>query len=177
MIYALRPLVTRTARFSSKGEGPMNVERDLQRVKIAHLDLSDFATVTTGTTVAQVLQIMRQKRLSAVLILRCERLVGIFTERDVLTRVADDPASWERPVDEYMTGDPKTASPDESVGQVLRFMNAGHYRNMPVIEDDGRPLGNLTHHALIRFLTDHFPREIYNLPPDPDLIPRTREGA
>ncbi len=155
----------------------MKVERDLQEVKIAHLDLTDFATVPQGTKVGQVLKLMRQKRLSAVLIVGQEGLVGIFTERDVLTRVADDLASWEQSVDNYMTPDPKTALPEETVGQVLRFMNAGHYRNMPVLKEDGEPLGNLTHHALIRFLTDQFPHEIYNLPPDPDLIPRTREGA
>jgi hypothetical protein len=38
-------------------------------------------------------------------------------------------------------------------------------------------VGNLTHYAILRFLSDRFQQEIYNLPPDPDQVPRAPEGA
>ena len=76
-----------------------------------------------------------------------------------------------------MTSNPQVLTVDDTVSEALSLMSGGHYRNVPVLSESGQIVGNLSQHAVIRFLTDHFPREIYNLPPDPELIPRTREGA
>ena len=156
----------------------MNLVEDLRDARISHLDLSGAVQVSGGSTIGEVLAGMREARASAALIVgESGRLEGIFTERDVLLRVADDPACLKLPVREMMTPDPQTVSPDDTAGHALHFMREGHYRNVPVLGADGRVVGNLSQHGIIRFLTDHFPREVYNLPPDPELIPRTREGA
>ena len=155
----------------------MSIERDLHDVNISRLDLSNFAVVQTNTSVAAVLRMMREDRTSAVLVKEEGKLVGIFTERDVLTKVTDQPATWKQPVETIMTPNPQTVSPNEPVSSALGLMNSGGYRNMPVLDEDGNIVGNLSHPAIINFLTDRFPREIYNLPPDPDIIPQTREGA
>ncbi len=156
----------------------MNLVEDLRDERISHLDLSGSVQVSGDPTVAEVLAAMRDARASAALIVGEEgRLEGIFTERDVLLKVADDPARLAAPVRELMTPDPQTVSPDDTAGHALHFMREGHYRNVPVLDGQGRVVGNLSQHAVIRYLTDHFPREVYNLPPDPELIPRTREGA
>ncbi|MFH1570832.1 MAG: CBS domain-containing protein, partial [Gemmatimonadota bacterium] len=117
-------------------------------------------------------------RVSAVLVRRPDgSLAGIFTERDVLLRIVDEPATWGRPVDEFMTPDPQVLTPEAPVSRALELMNAGHYRNVPVVTADGRVVGNLSQHALIRCLTDRFPRQTYNLPPEALRVARTREGA
>lgn len=150
----------------------------LQNARIAHLDLSGYVRVPQGASVADTLARMREHRATAALVEDGERrLVGIFTERDVLLKVVGDPARLRLDVDEVMTRRPQTVAPEDTAGHALRFMNSGHYRNVPVLDADRRIVGNLSQHAVIRFLTDHFPREVYNLPPDPELIPRTREGA
>jgi CBS domain-containing protein len=155
----------------------MSIVRRLQEEKIARLDLSGFEKVGAGTLVSEVLKRMRARRVSAVLVESQGRLVGIFTERDVLTKVVDAPALWEEPVEAVMTAGPQTISPDQPISDALRLMNAGHYRNVPVLDAQGRIAGNLPQHEVIRFLTDQFPQEIYNLPPDPERIAQTREGA
>ena len=156
----------------------MTVEIDLQQQRVAHLDLTSFAAVKTGTKVREALVRMRRSRVSAILIQNeGNGLIGIFTERDVLLKVADNPSGLDQVVDELMTADPQTVSPDTSVGHALQLMNAGDYRNVPVRDKSGAVIGNLSQQAMITFLTDHFPREIYNLPPDPEMIPTTREGA
>lgn len=156
----------------------MNLVEDLRDERISHLDLSGSVQVSGDPAVAEVLAAMREARASAALIVGPEgRLEGIFTERDVLLKVADTPARLKVPVRELMTPDPQAVSPDDTAGHALHFMRAGHYRNVPVLDADGRVVGNLSQHGIIRFLTDHFPREVYNLPPDPELIARTREGA
>ena len=156
----------------------MRVEIDLQQQFVAHLDLTSFATVKTGTKVRDALVRMRRSRVSAVLVLNEEDgLIGIFTERDVLLKVADSPPALDNAVDDLMTADPQSVTANTSVGHALQLMNAGDYRNVPVLDESGGVIGNLSQQVMIRFLTDYFPREIYNLPPDPEMIPKTREGA
>ena len=156
----------------------MNLVEALRDERISHLDLSGSVQISGDPTVAEVLAALREARASAALIVdEGGRLEGIFTERDVLLKVADDQARLTAPVRELMTPDPQAVSPDDTAGHALHFMREGHYRNVPVLDGDGRVVGNLSQHAVIRYLTDHFPREVYNLPPDPELIPRTREGA
>jgi CBS domain-containing protein len=110
-------------------------------------------------------------------VLKNGRLVGIFTDRDVLKKVVDAPLTWDQPIERLMTRDPETVRPEEGVGEALQPMIAGHYRNVPVVAADGTLCGNLTHHAIIKFLSDRFPQEIYNLPPEPELAAKARDGA
>ena len=164
---------------SSEKDGAfMALGQDLQTEKISHLDLSDFALVRSQSTLAEALEAMRREPTSCVLVEDGRgKLAGIFTERDVLVKVVDAPSLWGLPVDGFMTVEPETVLPDDPVEKALRMMNAGHYRHVPVLDEEGKIVGTVTHSILIRFLTDRFPREIYNLPPDPQLIPNTREGA
>ena len=156
----------------------MRLVQALQEARISHLDLSGSVRVRPGAAVGDVLARMREARATVALVEdKKKRLVGIFTERDALLKVADNPAALSFAIDRLMTANPRVVSPDDRVGAALHFMNEGHFRNVPVLDATGRIVGNLSQHAVIRFLTDHFPREVYNLPPDPEQISRTREGA
>ena len=150
---------------------------DLEGEVVSHLDLSDYAAVGPDQTVAQVLQRMRQEQLSAVLVVDEGKALGIFTERDVLMRVAGAPATWSDPIQQHMTTEPIGVGPGDSLLDAVRRMNEGHFRNLPVLDEEGKPLGNLSQWSVIRYLTDRYPRDVYNLPPDPEAIPQTKEGA
>jgi len=56
-------------------------------------------------------------------------------------------------------------------------MNEHRVRNLPVLDDTGKVIGNLTHYALIKFLADQFPESVYNLPPDPNRTAGHRVGG
>jgi len=56
-------------------------------------------------------------------------------------------------------------------------MDQERFRNVPVIDDQKRVIGNLTHYAIIKYLADRFPESVYNLPPIPDRVTRKRDGA
>jgi CBS domain-containing protein len=92
-------------------------------------------------SVSDAVQLMRQGKVGAVLVVREGRLVGIFTERDAVYRVmaADrDPRATR--LAEVMTPDPKTVSPDDTFGYALLLMHDNGFRHAPVVED-GRPVG------------------------------------
>ena len=151
---------------------------DFQREKISRLDLTTYVVARTGASIGQTLALMREHRVSAVLVEdEAGRVLGIFTERDVMLKVAGETTALGQPVDTVMTQQPQTLAPDDTVGDALRLMHEGHYRNVPVIDAADHVVGNLSQQALITFLTDRYPREVYNLPPESDMIPQTREGA
>jgi CBS domain-containing protein len=104
-------------------------------------------------------------------------LVGIFTDRDILRRVVDAAETWNHPIEEVMTPTPLTVNSTDSADTALNLMNERHFRNVPVLDETGAVIGNLTHYAIVKYLADHFPESVYNLPPDPDRVARNRDGA
>ena len=170
----------------------MSLQTDLKSEKVSHLAVSGFAQVGLGTSVRDTLARMRADRRVVCLVVeegaaaggggqaedsRQTRLVGIFTERDVMRKVIDVPGMLERPVDEVMTTDPITVGPDASAADALRLMERNHFRNLPIVDGSGRLLGIMTHQAIIDYLADRYPVEVLNRPIDPERFPRKAEGG
>ncbi len=92
-------------------------------------------------TVREAARKMRTRRVGAVLITRNGRLEGIFTERDMVSRVVaagHDPDATR--LAEVMTRNPDTIPPHATAIEALRRMNDGGYRHLPVV-DRGRVVG------------------------------------
>lgn len=92
-------------------------------------------------TVAETAAEMKARQVGAIVIVDGDTLVGIFTERDALYRVAAaglDPQAT--PISEVMTTEPTTVHPDKRFDDALGLMHAGKFRHVPVVED-GRVLG------------------------------------
>jgi CBS domain-containing protein len=100
-------------------------------------------------TVAEAARRMRDGNVGAILVVLEGRLLGIFTERDLLVRVVAagrDPAVVR--LREVMTQEPATVAPDETFGYALLLMYEKGFRHVPVV-DDGRPIGVVSaRHAL-----------------------------
>jgi len=93
------------------------------------------------TTVAKAAQLMAKKNVGALMVVVDGKLVGIFTERDVVTRVVAlglDPAATT--VASVMTPDPISVTPDEVFGRALLLMHDHSFRHVPVVEN-GKPVG------------------------------------
>lgn len=93
---------------------------------------------------------MSEGRIGAIPIIEGERLVGIFSERDLMTRVvvAGRDALATR-VEEVMTHKVVTASLDESVERCLEKMQRAGCRHLPVVQD-GRVIAMLSMRDLLR---------------------------
>lgn len=155
-----------------------SVESELLTAPIQQLDLSDYCIVTADTSVQDTIERMRVMRQNcAIIIGKGTHIVGILTDRDVLRRVVTKPETWSQAVETVMTPSPDTISLEASAGDALEMMNEGHYRNVPVVNRHGVIAGNVTHFAILKFLTDHFPQAVYNLPPDPTNYAQDRDGG
>ena len=132
--------------------------------------------VEAGATVREVFALLKQRNTGSVLICEDRRLLGIFTERDVLRLMARR-ASIDVPIETVMVSTPATTSVESTVGEAIRVMFSGGYRRLPVVDVDGAVIGVVKVSRVVRFLVEHFPEAIYNLPPVPDPIMQEREGS
>lgn len=144
---------------------------------ITRLDLSYYCTVPAGTPVTDVIEQMRASKRNCVLVTQENRLVGIFTDRDVLRKVVDRPDLWGNPIEDFMTSTVQKVAADTHAADAMALMDLNQVRNIPVVGANGEVVGNFTYYAVVRFLADTFPADIYNRPPEPKRFARRRHGA
>ncbi len=123
------------------------------------------------TTVQAAVAHMVSGRQPGVLVVDAEgRLSGIFTERDLLTRVVGagrDPAVT--PLSAVMTSDPEALSPRDRVCYAVNRMSVAGYRTIPLLDESRRPIGVVTVHDFIKWLAHLFPEAVLNLRPGDEL--------
>lgn len=134
---------------------------------ISDLPLRDPIVVRAKSTVADAVKSMNDHHTGCVLVERDGQLIGIFTERDVLTKDFFRVDSHTVAVESVMTRDPETLEPDNSIAFALNKMSVGGYRHIPIVEG-GRPVGVLSVRDVVDFLVDLFPEDVLNLPPHPN---------
>jgi len=129
-----------------------------------------------GESIRRVLRLLKEKNTGAVLLCREQRLVGIFTERDVLRVLADD-VPLDQPVETVMVANPVTLRPKDTLARAIALMSAGGFRRLPIVDRQGRVVGLLKASGVLRYLVEHFPKVIYTLPPAPHHHSQARDGA
>jgi CBS domain-containing protein len=80
------------------------------------------------------------------------RVLGIFTERDVLTKVTRDRALLSRPVSEVMTPDPVVLDEDASILVAINYMAVGGFRHIPLVADDGTLRGIVSGRDILAYV-------------------------
>ena len=119
-----------------------NFEQRLVVGRLAGLASQPPVTVAGDTPVAQALETMRSGGLDAVLVVNGHRLMGIFTERDALLKLAGRSLAGITVAD-VMTPDPVVLRADDTVAVAINKMAVGGFRHIPLVED-GRPTGIVT---------------------------------
>jgi len=155
----------------------MDLAKNLKIECVSRLHPKPPLKIGPDKTVAEAVDMMRRDRVGCVLVCEGERVVGIFTERDLLRRVLAAGKPLTVRLAECMTTHPVVVSPKEAIGAAVRRMEEGGYRHLPVVDHLGRPQGVLSVKRIVHYLVEHFPSTVYNLPPDPDAVPLEPEGA
>jgi CBS domain-containing protein len=105
--------------------------------------------------------------------------VGIFTERDVVTRVVAQEIDVDHvQMQEVMHPDPDSLGMEDELVYALHQMSLGEYRPLPVVDDQRRPVALVSMQDIIGYLLAFFPQEGFNFPPSPaHRIAPARDGA
>jgi CBS domain-containing protein len=119
-----------------------------------------LVTLSTRDTVRTAVELMAERRIGAVPVVEKGKLVGIFTERDVVTRVVKaGRAADKTALAKVMTPDPETLTPDDTVREALDRMRDGHFRHLPVV-NRGRLVGIVSIRDLYQSVIDQMGADI-----------------
>ena len=139
--------------------------------------------VRPSTSVFDAVHLMNQKKMGCVCVTEVtpgkpERLVGIFSERDVLRKVVEQGLDVRKTlVSQLMTRDPETLTPQDKIAFALNKMHVGGYRHIPLVEN-GVLVGIISIRDIADFLVALFPDGVLNVPPEPSLgIPTRPDGG
>ncbi len=176
MSFAPNPRRRPTPPVPPLGLYPMELSRNLKVDSVSRLEPTAPRTIDAAATAAAAVAAMREWGTGCLLVTGSGRVVGIFTERDLLTRLLAPGRSLDVPMRVCMTADPVTVSPKDSVRTAVKRMQKGGYRHLPVVDESGRPVGVLSARRVVHYLVEHFPALVFNLPPEPDRYPHAPEG-
>lgn len=109
-----------------------------------------LVTVSKHATVMEAVQIMDRESIGAVAVVQGNRLIGMFSERDLMLRVVSARQDPERTlVGDVMTSPVETIHRGSSADEALKVMLEKHIRHLPIVDRDGALSGMISMRSLL----------------------------
>ena len=143
--------------------------------KVSVLPTDDYVVVSPFTPLAQAIEAMKNDEGGCVIVSDDGRVAGIFTERDLLTKVLGEDADLNSPIKDWMQAQVETLTPEATIGEAVRLMNDRSFRNIPIVKD-GELHGSISVFDIITYLAECYPKATMNLPPLPQVMDTTDGG-
>ena len=133
--------------------------------------------VKINTTIREVIELYNKNRTGSVLVYdKREKIIGIFTERDLLQKILNKGISLDETIEPYISKPVKTVDSRTTLGETIKMMTEGGFRHLPVVEGE-RAVAVLSCGTLIRHISEVYPGAVFNLPPKFDQKFDTPHGA
>ncbi len=120
---------------------------------IGEMMAREVLSVAPEDTIGEAAEKMVDRGVGSAVVLDFGRLIGIFTERDLLRAVADRVHSSEARVREWMTADPITVGPETPAEDAARTMLDNGFRHLPVVEGE-RAVGIVSIRDVARWISE-----------------------
>jgi CBS domain-containing protein len=163
-------------RVSERPEEKTDAPRRVRRESVSQLQTADFVCVEPATPLLEAVERMKEDEGGCVIVCQEGRIVGIFTERDLITNVIGEQVDTSAPVSTFMTPAVETLSFEATIGDAVALMNQKGYRNIPLVRE-GQLSGSISVFDVITYLAESYPKETVNLPPVPAQVMDTQEGG
>jgi CBS domain-containing protein len=135
------------------------LEKSLTEETVEAIESRPFRAVRPDLPIHAALKALVGLEIACLLVSEDERLLGVFTERDVLDKVAGRYEEIkDRPVSEVMTPEPVFAYETDSAGAALSVMAVSGFRHVPVLDVDDKIVGIVSPPRVTAFLQQHFGR-------------------
>lgn len=120
-----------------RADAAQGLARSVMEDNLSELE-QEFLGISSDTPAIDAVTRMKDAHVGCALVIDNGKLVGIFTERDVLNKLAGKRAvAPNTPVKELMSPNPDTLRETDSVATALSRMSLGRYRNIPIRKTDG----------------------------------------
>ena len=109
-----------------------------------------LVTVSPDATVMEAVRIMDKESIGAVAVTQNHCLIGMFSERDLMSRVVSERQDPERIlIQDVMTSPVETIHRDSPADEALKLMLEKHIRHLPIVDRDGRLAGMISMRSLL----------------------------
>ena len=131
------------------------VERGLLKDRISDLLPKKPICVTSTTPAGEVLKLMNEQGIGCCFVIDGgESIVGVFSERDALLRLGNQASEqWDTPISQFMTPNPESLKESAKIAFAVHQMDLGHYRHLPILDDEEKAVGVISVRDILRYLT------------------------
>jgi len=151
--------------------------RKAREDKVTSMETDDYVCITPATPLSEAIETMKQDEGGCAIVCAEDgSVVGIFTERDLLTKIVGQDADMAAPVRNWMSPVVATLTPDSTIGAAVGIMNEKGYRNIPLVKN-GKLVGSISVFDVISYLAESYPKTTMNLPPNPDQVMDSTDGG
>ncbi|MGI9519105.1 MAG: CBS domain-containing protein [Pirellulaceae bacterium] len=142
------------------GEYDDPLEQALVEEELGAIRHEPFATIPPETTVREALDKLAGMHIACLLVAENDRLLGVFSERDVLSKVAlEFDQLKDQPVSDVMTSDTIYVYETDSAVAALTVMSLCGYRHVPVLDLNDNLVGIVSPQRVTEFLQTQFQAE------------------
>lgn len=151
--------------------------RKAREDSVKSLETEDYVCIAPSTPLSQAIEAMKQDEGGCAIVCTEDgSVVGIFTERDLVTKVVGHETDMNSPVSNWMSPVVATLTPEATIGDAVSIMNDKGYRNVPVVRD-GKLVGSISVFDVIGYLAESYPKTTMNLPPNPNQVMESTGGG
>ena len=151
--------------------------RQARQDSVSSMETDDYVCIAPSTPLFKAIEAMKQDEGGCAIVCAEDgSVVGIFTERDLLTKVIGQEIDLNAPVGNWMSPVVATLTPEATIGDAVAIMNDKGYRNVPLVKD-GKLVGSISVFDVIGYLAESYPKTTMNLPPNPDQVMESTDGG
>ncbi|MCX5660180.1 MAG: CBS domain-containing protein [Planctomycetota bacterium] len=133
------------------------LQRSLAEDTVDVIQIRPFETVPPTMTVKEAMQMMVDLDIACLMIVENDRLIGVFSERNVLDNVAPDyEAVKGKPIRAVMTKDPASVHITDNVGKAVNLMAVSGFRHVPILDVDEKVTGIVGPRRVTAYLQKYF---------------------
>ena len=134
--------------------------------------------VQRSESIRSTIQKINQHSVRAAVIVEKGKPIGSLTQRDILLKIALKKVDLDQPVETVMTPPPQEtltlqSTLEEAIGLIMRHQRT----DLPIVDKSGKTLNVMTSRALVNHIAAHFPKVVYNLPPNPKQTGHSLDGG
>ena len=154
-----------------------SIEDVLKETKIYQILRPKLVMALPTMSVKDALALMQAEKAGYIVVAdEHSKVVGMFTEREVLMNVMRPGVAMTDPISKHMRKDVHPLKKSDTVGEAIDLMDRFGIRHVPLVDEFGQVSGILSIRTIVTFLSELFPTEVFNIPPRPQ-IHETVEGG
>jgi len=133
--------------------GESDIERALLKHPLESIATKDYVQTPPDWSVGETVRQWNEGGFHCAVVVEQDKLVGIFTERDALGKLA---SRWDQckqdEISQHMTANPLTLNHDDPIALALNHMMVGGYRHIPVLRE-GKLCGIVSVRDILSYLS------------------------